>query len=562
LIKEVRASSGPPDYVVHLWTTTPAEEKTARAAFEKHQAVGFYSLVCLAQGLEKNNVTSPIQIGVVSTELHALSNRDAVCPSKSTLLGPCKVLPQEYPNLRCKSIDIGVWTQGEEAAERIVTELTTQPFETVVAYRDGKRWVQEFEPLPLAEMPVDSNKLRKGGVYLITGGLGNIGLEIAQALAQHVQARLVLIGRSEFPERARWQQRLASSPEDAVSRKIRRLLQLEELGSEVLVVPADSSDLEQMAAAVRQAYERFGVIHGVIHGAGNTSASAFTNASGTDHLAGDQHFRPKAHGLFVLEELLRGRELDFVLLLSSLSGVLGGLGLLSYASANIFLDAFAARENQSGRVPWISINWDAWQFPGQTASQKADFLYPLEGIECLRRIVERAPGQIVVSTGNLKTRIATWIHLESLRQRTTQPTEAAAILHPRPNLGSQFVPPRNDVEKTIAEIWQSVLGVSPIGIHDKFFDLGGHSLLAIQLISRMREAFRVELSAQRLFEAPTIAGLAATVEAEMLALRQAEDEEEARTEEMLKLVEQLSEEEVAELLARQDDLSGAKAAKA
>jgi acyl carrier protein len=118
------------------------------------------------------------------------------------------------------------------------------------------------------------------------------------------------------------------------------------------------------------------------------------------------------------------------------------------------------------------------------------------------------------------------------------------------------------VEKTIAEIWQSVLGVSPIGIHDKFFDLGGHSLLAIQLISRMREAFRVELSALRLFEAPTIAGLAATVEAEMLALRQAEDEEEARTEEMLKLVEQLSEEEVAELLARQDDLSGAKAAKA
>ena len=118
----------------------------------------------------------------------------------------------------------------------------------------------------------------------------------------------------------------------------------------------------------------------------------------------------------------------FVLLLSSLSGVLGGLGLLSYSAANIFLDAFAARENQAGRVPWISVNWDAWQFPGQeelfrqSAPQGADFLYPAEGVECLLRILERAPGQIVVSTSDLKARIDKWIRLESV----ASPTGAAA----------------------------------------------------------------------------------------------------------------------------------------
>jgi NADP-dependent 3-hydroxy acid dehydrogenase YdfG/acyl carrier protein len=494
---------------------------------------------------------------VVSTGLHALSERDTVFPSTSTVLGPCKVLPQEYSNLRCKSIDIGDW-RGHEAAEWIFSELTAEPHDPVVAYRCGHRFVQKFEPAPLGEVPLDSVKLRKGGVYLITGGLGNIGLELAHALAENVQAKLVLIGRSEFPERASWEQRLASPSDDAVNRKIRRLLQLEALGSEILVVPADSADAEQMAAAVRQAYERFGVIHGVIHGAGNTSGAAFTAASRTDQSAGDQHFRPKARGLFVLEELFRGRDLDFVLLLSSLSGVLGGLGLLGYASANIFLDAFAARENQARRVPWISVNWDAWQFPGQETlsrqgvTQGAEFVYPAEGVECFRRILEHSPGQIAVSTSDLKARIAKWIHLESLRPKPTKQEGAAASLHTRPNLSSQFVPPRNEVETTIAEIWESILGVTPIGIYDKFFELGGHSLLAIQLISRLRESFQVELSAQRLFEAPTVVQLAVTIEADLQAIRLAEEEEAARSEELLKMVEQLSEEEVAALLAKQD----------
>ena len=412
----------------------------------------------------------------------------------------------------------------------------------------------------------ESTRLRKGGVYLITGGLGNIGLEFAEALAARVQAKLVLIGRSQFPERAEWDERLTSKASDPVNRKIRRLLKMEELGSEVLVLSADSADRRQMAAAVAEAYARFGVVHGVIHGAGNTTGGGFTDARHTDRAAATEHFRPKAQGLFVLEELFRDRPLDFVLLLSSLSGVLGGLGLLSYSAANIFLDAFAARQNQLGGVPWISVNWDAWQFPGQeetfrqSAPQGADFLYPAEGVNCLFRILERAPAQIVVSTSDLKVRIDKWIRLESVRRQPSASQEpAAGTLHARPNLSSQFVAPRTPVETTLAEIWEQILGVAPIGIYDKFFELGGHSLLAIQLISRMRDAFHVELSAQRLFEAPTIVQLAATIEADVKALRRAEEDEDARIEEMLKMVEQLSEEEVAALLSKQDETSKATA---
>src|SRR5262249_6756975 len=155
---------------------------------------------------------------------------------------------------------------------------------------------------------------------------------------------------------------------------------------------------------------------------------------------------------------------------------------------------------------------------------------------------------------DLKVRIDKWIRLESVRRKPAAPREpAAGTLHARPDLSSQFVAPRTEVETTIAKAWEQILGVTPIGIYDKFFELGGHSLLAIQLISRLRDAFRVELSAQRLFERPTVAELAATIEADIKALRQAEEEEAVRTEELLKMVEQLTEEELPASLAEQDD---------
>jgi acyl carrier protein len=159
----------------------------------------------------------------------------------------------------------------------------------------------------------------------------------------------------------------------------------------------------------------------------------------------------------------------------------------------------------------------------------------------------------VVSTSDLQTRLNKWINLETIRDPQREIADQGG-LHARPNLSSQYVAPRNDTERTIAEVWQQILGVAPIGVYDKFFELGGHSLLAIQLISELRDAFQVELSAQRLFEAPTIAQLAQTIEQEISQVKAQEAErEQQRLEEMLNMVENLSDEEVAELLAAHGD---------
>ena len=188
---------------IACFTCGPCGRDSAEAGpqtFDLHQSTGFYSLVFLAQAFHKQNVTTPVQIAVVSSELHVVAEGDRICPSKSTLLGACKVLPQEYSNLQCKSIDIGDRGLDAAAVGRIVDELTSR-----IAGANGgasrrtvvRAGVQSDAARPPPPEPV---RLRRHGVYLITGGgLGNIGLEIAQALAEQAQARLVLTGRSEFP---------------------------------------------------------------------------------------------------------------------------------------------------------------------------------------------------------------------------------------------------------------------------------------------------------------------------------------------------------------------------
>jgi acyl carrier protein len=118
----------------------------------------------------------------------------------------------------------------------------------------------------------------------------------------------------------------------------------------------------------------------------------------------------------------------------------------------------------------------------------------------------------------------------------------------RPSLASAFVEPRDDVEREVAGMWRSLFTVDAVGVDDNFFELGGHSLLAVQFISRLREIFQVELGARDLFDAPTVAGLAAII-AERRPRARLEEEHLADT---LALVEELSAEEIEKLLSEQD----------
>jgi NAD(P)-dependent dehydrogenase (short-subunit alcohol dehydrogenase family)/acyl carrier protein len=402
-------------------------------------------------------------------------------------------------------------------AEQLIVELSEDNEYPVVAYREGQRWVQSFVPLHLAERPESIPILRQSGVYLITGGLGSIGLALASHLACEVEARLVLVGRSRFPARGDWDKWLQTHDgDDQASKKIRRLQEIESMGSEVMVVSADVADPGQAQVAIEQACERFGTLHGVVHGAGNLAADAFFAIDQADQTLCERQFEAKVRGLIVLEQALRGKDLDFFVLLSSISSVLAGLGYVAYSAANNFLDAFARKYDSRRGVRWISIDWDTWQ-AGEPASTEAGFvelaMSSEEGVDALRRILASAPmPQVVVSTGDLSARMDRWINLRSLRRAQERSRTKSSRLHSRPVLVNPYIAPRDQLEQMIAEIWQDTLGVAKIGVFDNFFtDLSGSSLLATQVVSQLRSRFHAELPLRRFFDGPTVAELAATI---------------------------------------------------
>jgi NAD(P)-dependent dehydrogenase (short-subunit alcohol dehydrogenase family) len=293
--------------------------------------------------------------------------------------------------------------------------------------------VQRFEPVKLETTGNKTPRLRSRGVYWITGGLGGVGLALATYLARSVKAKLILSGRSSLPRREEWSEWLTSHPQsDGTSRKIREIHALEELGAEVLPARADVVDLNQMRNALSEAEARFGPVNGIIHAAGVVAGAEIQKI--TPEYC-DQQFRPKIKGLIALEQLFRDKPLDFCLLTSSLSSVLGGLGYAGYAAGNLYMDAFAQRHNQGHAARWISVNWDAWRFtdhvpPEEAKSELGEFaICPKEGGEAFQRILSlESVTQVVVSTGGLESRLDKWIRLKTLRDPKSTETASEPLL--------------------------------------------------------------------------------------------------------------------------------------
>ncbi|MEA5602480.1 type I polyketide synthase [Nostoc sp. UHCC 0252] len=513
LIQELIKNNKLPKTIVHLWSITPTiDQKLEIVKVEQAQTTGFYSLLYLAQTLAKQEITDDFQITVISNNLQPVTGTEVICPEKATLLGPIKVIPQEYSNINCRSIDVilptsGSW-QEQKLIENLLAELTVADSEKLIAYRGLNRWVQSFEPVRFDKTKLEKPRLREKGVYLITGGLGGIGFLLAEYLARNVQAKLLLVGRSAFPQRDEWEQWLATHDEtNSISCKIRKVQELEDLGAEVLVAIADVSNTEEMQSAIAQAEQQFGSLNGVIHAAGITKGDSFEAIEKISRSSCDEQFKPKVHGLLVLKNVLQNKKLDFCFLFSSLSSILGGLGHIAYSAANIFMDTFAHQHNQTDSVSWSSISWDGWDV--EESNKKNTSLTELtidfeEGLKAFEAILNNCQcDHIVVSTREIQDRIKQWIKLESLQEEKTN-----LLLHSRPDLQNPYIAPRNEIEQNIATIWQELLGIKNIGLYDNFFELGGDSLLLIQVRDKILKILNKNLSVADLFEYSTISALA------------------------------------------------------
>jgi phthiocerol/phenolphthiocerol synthesis type-I polyketide synthase E len=487
-------------------------------------------LVGLGLGLAECS-TTPVRVLHVATNVEAVLDETLHQPKSALAIGPVLVLPSESPNLLMRSVDLDASRAPldiNSASTALLAEALTVDSVTQSAWRHGRRWRKGYERIALPVADAGRLPLKREGAYLITGGLGGMGLTLARWLAAEFKARLLLTARSGLPAPAEWDAWLVTHPADERNATVIVAIRaIEAAGGQVLAVAADASDESAMAAAIGAARGRWGRLDGVIHAAGNSGSGTLTAL--TTATAARATFSPKVLGLDVLLRLLGDTPLDFVALMSSINSVIGAPGACDYAAANAVLDAFAT--GPARPAAWrqvVSFNWGAWRDVGMAAnlvvpqSQRehwrvflTEAIPPSLGVEAFARGLASRRSRVVVASYDVlaeleKRSVVSAPATAEAQREIPEPATAVGALS-RPDLSTAYEPPQGTVERHLATIWSELLGIDPVGRQDDFFELGGHSLLATRVLARIQESLRVKLALRDVFDAPTVEAMAAKI---------------------------------------------------
>jgi phthiocerol/phenolphthiocerol synthesis type-I polyketide synthase E len=339
-LRKLAESGRTPDLLVHAVAVGRWDDPTVGNLDDQVRA-SFSSLFTLAQQAPRALVRTP-EIAVVASHSLDVSGGERVDRIKAALHGLSLTLRRELAGDRCRFIDIGARVTSAELA----TEIRSGGQDSLVALRGTRRWVRCEHPLaPGARAAA----LRSNGRYLITGGLGGLGLVLADRLARTgLRPRLVLMQRRASGARA-------------------EVEEIRALGAEVEIMECDVSDAGRLGPTIADLVRRGGPFHGLFHLAGTPGDGMVQFRDHADAIA---VLRPKVHGMIALEEALDGQpELDFAILFSSRSGVHGAVGSGDYAAANSFLDCTAAHGRLRARRV-LSVAWPAWAGVGMAARSK------------------------------------------------------------------------------------------------------------------------------------------------------------------------------------------------
>ncbi|WP_160647904.1 type I polyketide synthase [Chengkuizengella marina] len=474
------------NHMFYLWSYAEQVD----SSFEGTVSKDYLSVLYLIQSLEQK--TSEVTLWVITSDAQAVAGGNQ-CWSieKSVLFGLCKVIPQELDYMRTRAIDFTKAEHVDLHIDQLCNELLFHTSDSEVVYRGANRLVPAYKQISLSKPNRESVPIRQKGTYLITGGLGKMGLTLAEFLAKEYQANLILTSRSGFPS-------LEGEDHPTAVHRVNQLEKIKNYGSKVVVKKADAANRNEMESCLNDIHQEFGALHGVIHAAGAADSRYFRFINETTEDIVDEVLSSKVQGTLILADLLKGVSIDFVLNCSSLSPLLGGLTFAAYAAANRFQDEFSVYQQHHRFQPWISVNWDTWKFP----VQKSDFgaailetsIKPEAGVLAFQRVLTLNTSRVVVSTIPLNERIRKVE--ESLTVRRKQDKEEVVA-------STNLVFDRDTVQSIILNIYSSFFGNSSVAVDDDFFTLGGTSLEVLHLLSDAEQQLGIKIPLDLGFKALT-----------------------------------------------------------
>lgn len=483
---------------------------------------GCKSILYLAHGLHSGGIRQKMEIIFIAGGSDTNCTDPWPDPYSYALFGGGRVLDTEFPNISCRS----VYMAYGSAQEELLAELRCpgRSGEWAVSYFRKKRFVQVLKPQPFKEEEKREIKIQDGKVYLITGGMGGIGLEICKRLTQEANVTLIITGRTELPS---WREQLQ---EDQTDDKIRYFVsaarEMEIRGSNIYYYQADVSKKEEMEGVYRQIKSRFQAIDGVIHCAGIFDEGLLMNK---DSRHFDQVLAPKISGTLILDELTASEHLDFFILFSSIASMIGLAGQGAYASGNAFLDAYGRLRSSQGK-PTIIINWGTWREVGGavTHGTNVDGIFKAlsneEGIALFEHVLRKKSGSYIaaeINFGNkelknfkelpfyiseeLEHKIIKSAGSEEIKVNLSQ-EEHHVVLSGRPD--DAYTP----YERETAHVWGNCMGFKNLNIWDNYYELGGDSRIAIRIANRMSQLLTINVIVADIFKYPVIEQFASYLE--------------------------------------------------
>lgn len=546
VIAQVLGELGPIDLVVHL-RTCDAIEGDVLDATDAALDRGVVSVLALVQALAARQPEHPARVVVGTRGMSRVSAGDAVVPAHAALSALVKTAPVEHAALDLRVVDLGAGDPTALAAA-LAAECDHESTDRDVAYRRGERFVRFLERVDVVNAPAAPPLFRYRGLYVLTGGLGGVGTEVARYLLTRFEARLLVVGRTPLVDAA-----------PGTDPRVDALADLRKQKGEVLYAAADVADAAALGAAVSRAEAHWGAgLDGVVHLAGVFAERQLATETADSFAA---TLRPKVHGTLALQRVLEARPAAAIVTFSSAYGFLGGFGAGAYACANAFLDGFSEwQAGQAGRRA-CNIAWSLWNDTGmgrgysnEAAARARGFrlmsrrhaVHSLAGLEhravphvvvgldeggrAIRGAVaspeiaaQRLVACCVVRPGVDAEALVSPMAIADLLGHSTRCAIRRLEALPRTAGGAvdrwalaagregpvERVTPRTEIERVVATVWQEALKQDGLGVHDNFFELGGTSFLAGQIAGRLRARLQTDIVSTQMFQFPTIAAQAA-----------------------------------------------------
>ena len=487
-------------------------ENTSVAVLREKQMDKITALFYLLKAMAIYPLDSSVELDVLLNCTNEVTGKEAeIKPDHAALVGMCRVAAQETKNIRCHVIDMDDSTD----IATIIDEMTADSQSDQVAYRENVRYVEVLEEMHPKRIERTKVSIKKGGTYLITGGFGGLGIEIACWIAKNQPSHIVLLNRSRVPEHHLWKQIIEDNENEKVCEKLKRLLKIEEEGSDVSCYFADVTEYDSLHTVIENVRAQFGKIDGIFHCAGvaGNGLLATKNVSTLKTV-----ILPKVNGTLNLDLCTQTEDLDFFVMYSSISSFIGYMGQGDYSAANAYMDAYAAYRVRQGKTA-LAINWPIWKETGMAhefgLGDGETILHPIlpeQGMHILGDVISLPVSRVIVGKLNyevlrqyqseISIELSDEIKKRLSRNETQEKSEKKQTT--MNFVGSDAL----EIEQKVAQIYASTLEIESISLEQSFYDMGGDSILATYLFKELDREFPGIVDVSDIFRYETVGSMA------------------------------------------------------